>query len=97
MHHRGDTAVQSRHDLEYSPEMSRRPKLVLIPDHRGRDFSQPTCDQGSVTACAFLQCCYQHCDSPVTVTDPRSLSLWPLASGDRDLGSALAGLHLASR
>ena len=20
----------------------------LIPDHRGRDFSQPTCDQGSV-------------------------------------------------
>ena len=32
----------------YSPEMSRRPILVLIPDHRGRDFSQPTCDQGSV-------------------------------------------------
>jgi hypothetical protein len=39
-----------RRDLEYSPEMSRRPKLVLIPDH-----SVPAgyklalyCDQGSV-------------------------------------------------
>ena len=33
-------------DLSYSGSIPTA--TTLIPDHRGRDFSQPTCDQGSV-------------------------------------------------
>ena len=40
-------------DLKYSPEMSRRPILVLIPGHKLQYFRLPTrvsYDQGSVLA-----------------------------------------------
>ena len=41
------------YNLEYSPEMSRRPILVLIPGHKLQYFRLPTrvsYDQGSVLA-----------------------------------------------
>ena len=40
----------------------------LIPDHRGRDFSQPTCDQGSGGAVPSTS---MDEPDPRTNTDPR--------------------------
>ena len=53
----------------------------LIPDHRGRDFSQPTCDQGSGGAVPSTS---MDEPDPRTNTDP-----WSIRAPARIIGNNL--------